>query len=603
MSIQCRCTQKHRDKQGKIYGYTLVDKDGKTVNMYSDALKDCIKNGTLEVTNLTLTDDNRLINKRDTDNQIKEEIGKEDKDTLELSYNKLKILGCKINEEHTRYGNVNVAYLNEKSIIIIIPDNLKELAKFNKSKTIESYTKEVEGWIDSNKKDSINSQLLFRSRNIQSVKVMGGSRLEHIQNLLVGAELDTVIIDGSKLLNVTNASKIVYGCKIKNLIIENLKLSNALLNNMICHSQIENLTIRDSDLSHASLDNLICNSKIENLVLSNIILPVRDGCNIIRLDTNLMYCTDVQNTLILHNVESAKGVDEISYNSNFFNNKTKYIEINNSFNKVSNIEDFLDEMNFEKLLIKNSFNKFNVVYKEGNPQLLHKMNKNTLDYPKWEDVVIENSFNALEGMHNFLSNRDIKSLTINNSFNKLRFTSLAFYNTCINEVNIGNTSPRFKLELETMKHISAIQNRGTDFSHVVTVLNKHVGSNTLSNMTLVDTSKALIYINKKECTNKNKIINIYLPETALSTIEVGEIYSEFSKHPMYNIDWMLTEMGDSIDEKFTVTLKVIGGKNLLEPTELIAEDSRVKFLDTSEFISERFNIEKLAHKMHLYHLK
>ena len=113
----------------------------------------------------------------------------------------------------------------------------------------------------------------------------------------------------------------------------------------------------------------------------------------------------------------------------------------------------------------------------------------------------------------------------------------------------------------------------------------------------------IIYINKKECTNKNKIINIYLPETALSTIEVGEVYDEFSKHPMYNIDWMLTEMGDRVDEKFTVTLKVIGGKNLLEPTELIAEDSRIKFLDTSEFISERFSIEKLAHKMHLYHLK
>ena len=71
---------------------------------------------------------------------------------------------------------------------------------------------------------------------------------------------------------------------------------------------------------------------------------------------------------------------------------------------------------------------------------------------------------------------------------------------------------------------------------------------------------------------------------------------------MYSVDWMLKE-ASSTEGKFDVTLKVIGGKNLMEPTELIEEDTRVKHLDTSEYLSTHLTPSKLAHKMHLYHLK
>ena len=210
MAITCKCIQKHRDKQGKIYGYTLVDDSGKSVSIYSDALKGYIKDGTLVVTNLTLTDDNRLVDK--TSKQVKqaEEKGVDESD---ISINKLKMLGHDIKEFNTRYGVLNIAQLNKDSILVIIPDNIVELAKLNdkKSKTCETYQREIENWVSNTRKDSLKSQLFLT--NQASVRIQGGERLKHLQSLLVDSELDTLTIDGSKLLNVENASKMIYKCK------------------------------------------------------------------------------------------------------------------------------------------------------------------------------------------------------------------------------------------------------------------------------------------------------------------------------------------------------------------------------------------------------
>ena len=42
--IICKYTKKHLDKNNKIIGYTLEDNGGKTISIYSDALKEHIKN-------------------------------------------------------------------------------------------------------------------------------------------------------------------------------------------------------------------------------------------------------------------------------------------------------------------------------------------------------------------------------------------------------------------------------------------------------------------------------------------------------------------------------------------------------------------------------
>lgn len=62
-AIQAKYLTKIRDKHNNIVGYTIMDKGGKTINIKADKLKQLIKEGKVEVINLTLTSDNRLVDK------------------------------------------------------------------------------------------------------------------------------------------------------------------------------------------------------------------------------------------------------------------------------------------------------------------------------------------------------------------------------------------------------------------------------------------------------------------------------------------------------------------------------------------------------------
>lgn len=59
--IQAKCIQKFRDEHDKIYGYRLVDINGASVDIHADDLKNAIRNNQINIVNLTLTHDNRLV--------------------------------------------------------------------------------------------------------------------------------------------------------------------------------------------------------------------------------------------------------------------------------------------------------------------------------------------------------------------------------------------------------------------------------------------------------------------------------------------------------------------------------------------------------------
>lgn len=62
--ITCKCVSKFRDSNNKIIGYKLLDLNGKTQDIRSENLKGAIKRGEISVVNLTLTSDNRLVDKQ-----------------------------------------------------------------------------------------------------------------------------------------------------------------------------------------------------------------------------------------------------------------------------------------------------------------------------------------------------------------------------------------------------------------------------------------------------------------------------------------------------------------------------------------------------------
>lgn len=59
--LQAVCLKKFRNKNNQIIGYRIQDKNGNTVDVKPEQLKQAIKNKQISVLNLTLTSDNKLI--------------------------------------------------------------------------------------------------------------------------------------------------------------------------------------------------------------------------------------------------------------------------------------------------------------------------------------------------------------------------------------------------------------------------------------------------------------------------------------------------------------------------------------------------------------
>lgn len=60
-TIICKQLEKYKDKSGKIIGYRLVDTQGNQTQMKAEDLKNQIRTGAIQVVNLTLTKDGRLV--------------------------------------------------------------------------------------------------------------------------------------------------------------------------------------------------------------------------------------------------------------------------------------------------------------------------------------------------------------------------------------------------------------------------------------------------------------------------------------------------------------------------------------------------------------
>ena len=84
-TITCKQLEKYKDKSGKILGYRLADTNGNQIQMQAEELKTKIKAEVLNVVNLTLTKDGRLV-----DGAQKKEDRKKSKDDREMECRTMK---------------------------------------------------------------------------------------------------------------------------------------------------------------------------------------------------------------------------------------------------------------------------------------------------------------------------------------------------------------------------------------------------------------------------------------------------------------------------------------------------------------------------------
>jgi len=90
-----KCVSKIRDEKGKITGYIIQSSTGGTKDVSKDKLKEAIRNGKVDIVNMTLTSDNRLVDKKvkvisDTDSIV---LGSNDRRAVEDIKQLCKTLG------------------------------------------------------------------------------------------------------------------------------------------------------------------------------------------------------------------------------------------------------------------------------------------------------------------------------------------------------------------------------------------------------------------------------------------------------------------------------------------------------------------------------
>lgn len=159
-----------------------MDNTGKTVNIYSDALKEHIRNGILHVENLTLTSDNRLVNAG--------EEGTAKSDQLESIVSKAKMLGKNIIPVPTSDGhNCIVVELEKNKLKLLIPDEVTEVAKSSHDTLFSS---------------SLGNIICEHGYDNTELEVIGGRGLKSTLNMFLNLTLN--ILDLTKLdtSNVTN---------------------------------------------------------------------------------------------------------------------------------------------------------------------------------------------------------------------------------------------------------------------------------------------------------------------------------------------------------------------------------------------------------------
>ena len=67
--IVCKCINKNRDSKGNIINYTLVDKNGKKVQLTGKQVKEAIKAGQFKITNLQIDSLGRLVDRAEATNK------------------------------------------------------------------------------------------------------------------------------------------------------------------------------------------------------------------------------------------------------------------------------------------------------------------------------------------------------------------------------------------------------------------------------------------------------------------------------------------------------------------------------------------------------
>ena len=261
--IMAECIDKVRDNNNQIILYVLKDTKGKKMSIKPDFLKQMIFKNKIDVINLTLTSDFRLVDKNQkpkkantANTEIKQETVKitentEDNKTntsknntsknnnienkkssdekIAVIINRAKVLGLSVTECCIKNDGIITVIARDKDYTILIPSNVESLRAKKSDHHIYLSFSDMVGNISGG-----------------TVKVIGGSELKIVDYMF-------------------------YGCKLKTLDLSGMDVSKATsMRKMFGESDIEHLNLGDFNASKVqNFSYMFFNAKINKITFTN----------------------------------------------------------------------------------------------------------------------------------------------------------------------------------------------------------------------------------------------------------------------------------------------------------------------------------------------
>ena len=298
--LKVKCIQKFRDKNNIIIGYRIMDQNGNTKDVSSESLKQVIEQGKLEVINLTLTSDNRLIDKGITQTptkQTQKPIKKSYQKTIDIDKMllRLKLLGYAVTEIETSSNHkIYLIKMSEEGYKIIIQDQdgiteIKSsciteidegcghtiyLAKMSEENYILIIPDDVTGirfdiGYYHNEPTPIN-RIPIGSSNAK-LTVYGGNNLKIAKNLFARTEFKTIDLSKLNTSKVTDMSWMFYCCQAKSIDLSSFDTSSVInMQSMFYWCKATSLGLSSFDTSKVTnMGFMFCNCQATSLDLSS----------------------------------------------------------------------------------------------------------------------------------------------------------------------------------------------------------------------------------------------------------------------------------------------------------------------------------------------
>ena len=290
--LKVKCVQKFRGKDNSIRGYRIIDQYGNAKDISSEELKKSIRLRVLEVINLTLTSDNRLIDKGITQTPTQQTPTQQTQKPIKQSHqkiidiakivSKLKLLGCVIEIDEGCDHTIYLIKMSKEDYMLIIPDDVTEI-KFNTEDTPIS---------------RILNRILIELSKAKLI-VCGGNNLKTAKSLFKKVTIGTIDLRAFNTSNMTNMQYMFSDCRATSIYLSNFDTSKVTdMSGMFSDCEATSL-----DLSSFNTSNV---TKMERMF---------SGCKATSLDLSSFDTSKVTDMRSMFNSCNAKSIDLSSFDT------------------------------------------------------------------------------------------------------------------------------------------------------------------------------------------------------------------------------------------------------------------------------------------------